>query len=218
MPSGRNFGSVRVGERARARPRRCRRRRATSSAAGRAAGGRAARRAMRSRSQPASANTRPCSGPSTRMASKPSTQLRVVHACAGTRRATAARLSGVARQLVDDAARALAGEHRDARRRPASTPRLLGERRRTASRRRPRRSRTTSLPGLPCVARSTSPGRPPPTLRTTSCRARPIVRLARLPWPSALTPAFIPIAARARPAARRSPGRPASSWPARRGC
>ena len=50
-----------------------------------------------------------------------------------------------------------------------------------------------SLPGLPCAARSTPPGRPPPTLRMTSCSARPIVRLARLPWPSALTPLFIPI-------------------------
>ncbi len=44
------------------------------------------------------------------------------------------------------------------------------------------------LPGLPRVARSMPPGRPPPTLRTMSCRARPIVALARLPWPSALTP------------------------------
>src|SRR5918912_50828 len=50
------------------------------------------------------------------------------------------------------------------------------------------------LPGWPRVARSTSPGRPPPTLRTTSCSARPMVALARFPWPSALMPAFMPIA------------------------
>src|SRR6266487_1343365 len=49
------------------------------------------------------------------------------------------------------------------------------------------------LPGLPWVARSTPPGRPPPTLRTTSWSARPMVALARLPWPSALPPEFIPI-------------------------
>src|SRR6185369_11084544 len=49
------------------------------------------------------------------------------------------------------------------------------------------------LPGLPRVARSMAPGRPPPTLRTMSCSARPIVALARLPWPSALTPEFMPI-------------------------
>ena len=50
------------------------------------------------------------------------------------------------------------------------------------------------LPGLPRVARSTPPGRPPPTLRITSCKARPIVALARLPWPRVLTPEFIPMA------------------------
>ena len=44
------------------------------------------------------------------------------------------------------------------------------------------------LPGLPSVARSISPGMPPPTLRMMSCSARPMVALARLPWPSALTP------------------------------
>ncbi len=42
------------------------------------------------------------------------------------------------------------------------------------------------------MARSTPPGRPPPTLRMTSCKARPIVALARLPWPRALMPEFIP--------------------------
>ena len=50
-----------------------------------------------------------------------------------------------------------------------------------------------SLPGAPCVARSTPPGRPPPTFRTTSWSARPIVELARFPWPRAFTPEFIPI-------------------------
>ena len=49
------------------------------------------------------------------------------------------------------------------------------------------------LPGHPSVARSTPPGRPPPTLRTTSCNARPIVALARLPCPIALTPLFMPM-------------------------
>src|SRR5438876_609215 len=49
------------------------------------------------------------------------------------------------------------------------------------------------LPGLPKVARSMAPGMPPPTLRTISCRARPMVALARLPWPNALTPLFMPI-------------------------
>ena len=58
-----------------------------------------------------------------------------------------------------------------------------------------------SLPGLPWAARSTPCGRPPPTLRTTSCTARPIVRLARLPWPSALPAPFIPIVPRAGAAA-----------------
>ena len=50
-----------------------------------------------------------------------------------------------------------------------------------------------TFPGWPSVARSTSPGRPPPTLRMTSCKARPIVALARLPWPRQLMPEFIPI-------------------------
>ena len=31
-------------------------------------------------------------------------------------------------------------------------------------------------------------------LRTTNCTARPMVRLARLPWPMALPPAFMPMA------------------------
>ncbi len=50
------------------------------------------------------------------------------------------------------------------------------------------------LPGLPNVARSMPPGTPPPTLRTVSCSARPMVALARLPWPSALMPEFMPMA------------------------
>src|ERR1044071_4793232 len=37
------------------------------------------------------------------------------------------------------------------------------------------------------------PGTPPPTLRTTSCSARPIVALARLPWPMQLRPLFMPM-------------------------
>ena len=81
-----------------------------------------------------------------------------------------------------------------ARRRPAGTPRLLGQRRRTATSPRARGKQNEILPGLPCAARSTPPGTPPPTLRTTSCTARPIVRLARLPWPSTLPAPFIPIA------------------------
>ena len=49
------------------------------------------------------------------------------------------------------------------------------------------------LPGLPCIARSISPGRPPPTLRMMSWKARPMVALARLPWPSAFRPQFMPM-------------------------
>ena len=56
-----------------------------------------------------------------------------------------------------------------------------------------------TLPGVPKVARSTPPGLPPPTLRMTSCSARPMVELARLPWPSALTPEFMPIILRMGP-------------------
>src|SRR5262249_57718672 len=39
-----------------------------------------------------------------------------------------------------------------------------------------------------------SRGRAPSTFRTMRLSARPIVALARLPWPSALIPEFIPIA------------------------
>ena len=49
------------------------------------------------------------------------------------------------------------------------------------------------LPGQLIVARSVPPGRCPPMLRTTNRTARPIVALARLPWPSAPCPEFMPI-------------------------
>jgi hypothetical protein len=55
------------------------------------------------------------------------------------------------------------------------------------------------LAGLPKVARSTPPGLPPPTLRITSCSARPMVELARFPWPKTLIPEFIPMARRIGP-------------------
>ena len=42
-------------------------------------------------------------------------------------------------------------------------------------------------------AGSIPPGTPPPTLRITSCNARPMLALARLPWPSAFTPEFMPM-------------------------
>ena len=49
------------------------------------------------------------------------------------------------------------------------------------------------LPGQPRVDRSIPPGTPPPTLRITSCSARPMLAFARLPWPSAFTPEFMPM-------------------------
>ena len=65
-----------------------------------------------SRSQPASANTRACSGPTTRTQSKPSTSFGW---CSVRRHAAnvLASWSAVARHLVDDAARPFAGEHGD---------------------------------------------------------------------------------------------------------
>ena len=83
---------------------------------------------------------------------------------------------GVARHLVDDAPRALAGEQRDGRRRRARSR----ARRASGSHGEPSSSsakQNESLPGLPCAARSTPPGRPPPTLRMTSCSARPMVEV-----------------------------------------
>ena len=50
------------------------------------------------------------------------------------------------------------------------------------------------LPTWPSVARSMPPGAPPPMLRVTSWTARPMVELARLPWPRTLIPEFMPMA------------------------
>ena len=50
-----------------------------------------------------------------------------------------------------------------------------------------------SFAGLPWVARSPVPGSPPPTFIRTRRTARPIVTLARAPWPKALYPALSPI-------------------------
>ena len=131
-------------------------------------------------------------------ASKPSTSLGWWIVCRQAAIERARRL-GLPRLLVDDAARSLTGEDGegvDARRRAAR----LGERRerRVAG---ARRSRTRACPGCRGRPGRRPAGRPPPTLRTTSCTARPIVRLARLPWPSALPAPFIPMLARAGPAA-----------------
>ena len=192
-PPGRNFGSVRVAQRTRACPRRCRRRRGRCSAPRAAGSSWSSVAQLRPRPSPLRANTRACSGPTTRIASKPSTsfgwctraQARGERAGQRLRRrATAGRRRP----------RALAGEQRDASRRPARS-RARPAAAPTASRPRPRRSRTRACPGCRRVARSTPPGRPPPTLRMTSCSARPIVELARLPWPSALTPEFMPMRA-----------------------
>ena len=99
--------------------------------------------------------------------------------------------------LVGDGARPLGGEHGhrgdallDAAR---HRQRLPG-----GALPRPRRTRTRPCRGARAPPGPPRPGRPPPTLRITSCSARPIVELARLPWPSALPPAFIPIAGRHR--------------------
>ena len=43
------------------------------------------------------------------------------------------------------------------------------------------------------------PGLPPPTLRITNCSARPMVELARLPWPSAFLSVFMPMRRRIGP-------------------
>ena len=43
-----------------------------------------------------------------------------------------------------------------------------------------------NLPAWPCVDMSVSPGMSPPMLRRINCTARPIVALARRPWPNRL--------------------------------
>ena len=142
-----------------------------------------------SRPQPASANTRACSGPITRIASKPSTSFGWCIVCrqrptsgpASRARATAGRPRSAAPRRGTPSARRRPARCRARRRRAVRRlDVVLGE-------------AEADLARLPWVARSTSPGRPPPTLRMTSCSARPIVELARLPWPSALPPEFIPI-------------------------
>ena len=191
MPSGPELGQRRRRRGARGCPRRCRRRRAPARCRG-SAGERAARRAPAR--DPSPPRRTPERARARRPGSRrtPSTQLRVVQRAQAGGERVGQRL-GLAGELVDDAARALAGEHGDrvvARRR---SPRLTasevhGEPSSSSAKQK------LTLPGLPCAARSTPPGRPPPTLRTTSCTARPMVRLARLPWPSTLTPLFMPIA------------------------
>ena len=47
------------------------------------------------------------------------------------------------------------------------------------------------MPAWPCVAMSVSPAMSPPILRSTSCTARPIVALARAPWPNTLPRALM---------------------------
>ena len=189
-PSGRNFGSVASAERTPARLRRCRRRRARARCRG-AAGGRAARRAMRSRSQPASANTRPCSGPTTRMASNPISSFGW---CTVRRQAAKvlASYSGVARQLVDDAAWALAGEQRDG-------VDAGGDAAADGERANGDAASSSAKQNRTCPGCRAWRGRPRPGGRRRRCgrraaAARPIVELARLPWPSTLTPQFMPIA------------------------
>ena len=100
---------------------------------------------------------------------------------------------GRARHLVDDAPHAVAANSVTAMS-PARQPRSTAAAP-TASPSSSSAKQNVYLPGLPSVARSTSPGRPPPTLRITSCSARPIVALARLPWPERVARReFMPIA------------------------
>ena len=149
-PPGRNFGSVSAGERARACPSAMPPAPRTISLAGRAA------------AASCSSSLHPRRGPSPPRGTPGRARADDEHGveaerrasggarCAGTPRASAASDSGVARQLVDDAARTLAGEQRDrvGRRREAAARPTAAP---TASPPRPRRSRTLSLPGLPSV-------------------------------------------------------------------
>ena len=104
-PPGRNFGSVAPGQPGRARPRRCRRRPARSrrraAAAGRAAPPRGAGGSSPPRRTPGRARATRRGWRRSRAAASGGAP------CAGRRRATTASDSGVARHLVDDAARAL---------------------------------------------------------------------------------------------------------------
>ena len=135
-------------------------------------------------------------GPDREQAVEREHELRVMERAQVDREGARERL-GIARELVDDAARALAGEggHGVG---PGAAPKSHasgghGEPSSSSAKQKP------ILPGLPCVARSTSPGRPPPTLRTTSWSARPIVAFARLPCPNTFLPEFMPIRRRIGP-------------------
>src|SRR5262249_32519042 len=141
--------------------------------------------------QPPSRNTRPCSGETTRIASKPSAIFGCgtagMHAASERASDSDVRLSWSTTPRTPSPAKSVTADESAGR--PRSTC--------NASHGEPASSsakQNVYLPGLPSVARSISPGRPPPTLRTTSCNARPMVALARLPWPRALIPEFIPIA------------------------
>ena len=98
---------------------------------------------------------------------------------------------GVARELVDDHARRLERDERDAGLAVGDAAVLREPGHGAVSSRRSAKH-MPSLPAWPCAARSSTPGRPPPTLRTTSCSARPVVIEARSPWPSTLTPRWKP--------------------------
>ena len=141
--------------------------------------------------QPASRNTRPCSGATTSTASDMSANLgwNTPSRAQAIDRASdsGSRDFWSAKPCGPDPAKSVTAEV------PSGMPRSTD----SGSQGEPASSSAKQkvyLPGLPSVALSTPPGRPPPTLRTTSWRARPMVALARFPWPSALSPAFIPTA------------------------
>ena len=167
--------------------------------------------------QPASANTRACSGPTTRMASKPSGSF----GCCTVRRHAAnvrASGSGVARLLVDDAARALAGEERDAstcrrerRARPASG--AHGEPSSSSAKQNDELARVA-------VRGAVDAARPPAADVADDELQRPADReVGSVALAEHVHAAVHPdrLADRAR-CTIDAPGRPASSWPARRGC
>ena len=144
----------------------------------------------RSRLQPAPAQRAMCSGDSTSMASIPSIIRGDTVACSAWARClvndSGLRDRSSAKILGDSPAKTVTVDW------PARQPRLPasdvhGEPASSSAKQKP------TLAGEPNVARSTSPGRPPPTLRTTNWTARPMVELARLPWPSELSPLFMPM-------------------------